>query len=129
LLIDCDLRKPSIGKLFGLNRNVDGLSELISQSASFESCIHQWGDSQLYLLLSGSMAQNPLDLISSNHFKKCQEYLSQKYDLIVIDTPPILPVSDACLISTLVDGVIFVARADATPIPAVNDARQSNSKK
>jgi succinoglycan biosynthesis transport protein ExoP len=122
LLIDCDLRKPSIGKLFGLDRNVDGLSELISQSASFESCIHQWGDSQLYLLPSGSMAPNPLDLISSNRFKKCLEDLSHKYDHIVIDTPPILPVSDACLISTLVDGVIFVVRADATPIPAVNDA-------
>jgi succinoglycan biosynthesis transport protein ExoP len=61
------------------------------------------------------MAPNPLDQISSNRFKKCLEDLSQKYDHIVIDTPPILPVSDACLISTLVDGVIFVVRADAAP--------------
>jgi succinoglycan biosynthesis transport protein ExoP len=131
LLIDCDLRKPSIGQLFGLNRNADGLSELISQSASPKSCIHQWDDSQLYILPSGSMAPNPLELISSKRFKKCLETLSQQFDHIVIDTPPILPVSDALVISTLVDGVVFVVKADATPIPVVNDAvkrlRQSNA--
>jgi len=121
LLIDGDLRKPTISNLFGLEPNANGLSELLAGTVDKKSCTHRWSDSQLYILPSGAIPPNPLELISSNAFKQLLESLSQNFDHIIIDTPPVLPVSDACLISTMVNGVIYVIKADSTPLPIVND--------
>jgi succinoglycan biosynthesis transport protein ExoP len=122
LLIDCDLRKPSIGHLFGLARNTSGLSELLAGTTERNDCIHPWGETQLSVLPSGTIVPNPLELISSSVFKALLETLLKDYDHIIIDTPPVLPVSDARLIATLVQGVVFVIKSDSTPIPAVTDA-------
>jgi succinoglycan biosynthesis transport protein ExoP len=122
LLIDCDLRKPSIGHVFGLSRNANGLSEMLAGTAEQDDCIHSWGETELSILPSGAMSPNPLELLSSNAFKTTLETLLESYDHIIIDTPPILPVSDARLISTLVNGVVFVIKADSTPIPVASDA-------
>jgi succinoglycan biosynthesis transport protein ExoP len=131
LLIDCDLRRPSIGHLFGLSRNANGLSEMLAGTADPSDCIHRWGETKLFVLPSGAPPPNPLDLLSSNAFKTLLETLSNNYCHIIIDTPPLLPVSDAQIISTLVNGVVIVIKSDATPIPVATDAlkrlRQSNA--
>jgi len=121
LLIDADLRKPSIGPLFGLEPDAMGLAELLSRQENASSVIHRYGQSKLYIMPSGRIPQNPLDLISSTAFKRMLDKLADHFDHIIIDTPPVLPVSDSRLIATLVSGVIFVMRADSTPIPIIND--------
>ena len=122
LLIDGDLRKPTISKLFGLPRKANGLAELLAGSADQASCIHRWGDSELFILPSGAIPPNPLELILSNAFKSLLDDLAQEFTHLVIDTPPVSLVSDASYISTLTSGVIFVVQADATPVPVVNEA-------
>ena len=131
LLIDCDLRRPSIGHLFGLAGNANGLSEMLAGTVDRNACIHRWGKTKLFVLPSGALPPNPLELLSSNEFKSLLGMLSKNFVHIIIDTSPLLPVSDAQLISTLVNGVVFVIKSDATPIPVAIDAlkrlRQSNA--
>ena len=121
LLIDADLRKPALGPLFGLARNAHGLTELLSKIENYNSCIHRLGKSNLYIMPAGLTAPNPLDLISSKTFKDMLAKMANVFDHVIIDTPPILPVSDARLIATMVSGVIVVIKADSTPLPFIHD--------
>jgi capsular exopolysaccharide synthesis family protein len=131
LLIDADLRKPSIGPLFGLKPDANGLTESLSKQGDSSSSIHRYGESKLHIMPSGCIPPNPLDLISSTAFKRLLSNLAGSFDHIIIDTPPVLPVSDARLIATMVSGVIYVMQADSTPIPLINEGlnrlRQANT--
>ncbi|MFT7674237.1 MAG: succinoglycan biosynthesis transport protein ExoP [Gammaproteobacteria bacterium] len=120
LLIDADLHKPSIGALFGLKPSENGLTEMLAQLAPPETCIHRWENSNLCILPTGVKPPSPLDVISSKAFRNTLIKLSERFDHIIIDTPPILPVSESRLIATMADGVIFVIKADSTPFPMIN---------
>jgi succinoglycan biosynthesis transport protein ExoP len=141
LLIDADLRKPSIGPLFGLKPDANGLTELLSKPlpkkvTSSSRSIHRYGESGLHIMPSGCIPPNPLDLISSTAFKRLLSNLAGSFDHIIIDSPPVLPVSDAQLIAAMVSGVtkgsgvIYVMKASSTPIPLINEGlnrlRQAN---
>ncbi len=121
LLIDADLRKPSVGTLLGLQKNAGGLSELMAKTDESSNCIHRWGEENLYVIPTGKLPPNPLGLLSSKAFKNMLGGMQKAFDYVIIDSPPVLPVSDARLISTMVDGVVFVLKADDTPIPVIND--------
>ncbi|MCP3688002.1 MAG: polysaccharide biosynthesis tyrosine autokinase [Gammaproteobacteria bacterium] len=125
VLIDADMRKPSVGKLLGFERNVSGLAELITKTDDPSNCIHRWGEQKLHVIPTGHPPPNPLELLSSKAFKDMLEHMQKAFDYVIIDSPPVLPVSDARLISTLVNGVVFVIKADDTPIPLVNDSLKS----
>jgi succinoglycan biosynthesis transport protein ExoP len=136
LLIDADLRRPSIGLLFGLKPDANGLTELLSKQGDSSSSIHRYGESSLHIMPSGCIPTNPLDLISSTEFKRLLSNLAGSFDHIIIDSPPVLPVSDAPLIAAMISGVtmgsgvIYVMRANSTPIPIINEGlnrlRQAN---
>ena len=123
LLIDADMRRPTVAKTWGLKTGSKGLSEFIAQNGDLNSCIHRVGDTshQLYIMPSGLVPPNPLELLSSKLFANGLEVLATKFDHIVIDSAPALAVSDALLLSSLASGVIYVVRADETPIAAAKD--------
>ena len=131
LLIDTDLRRPTIARQMGLDDNMPGLSELVSGSLKLSDCIHKMPDSNLYVMPSGVIPPNPLELLSSNRFAEALEGLVKVFDHIVMDSAPTLAVSDALLLSTHASGVVFVVKADATPYPiAINGIKrlqQSNA--
>jgi len=114
LLIDCDLRKGSVAERFSLPKNRLGLSNHLMMGCSLDECIEVVDGHNLSLLTAGMMIPNPQEILSSQKFEKLLGYLSTKYDRIVIDTPPILPVKDAFIIGKLSKGIILVLKANST---------------
>ena len=117
LLIDADMRRPTLGKIFGLAVGSPGLANLIAGTARLEDCIHQVDG--INLLGAGTVPPNPLEMLSSARFDQVLKAFSDQYPRIVIDSPPIQAVSDAIVLATRVDALIYVVRAEATATPVV----------
>lgn len=115
LLIDTDMRRPSVAKCLGLTASLLGLSALVAGEATFEECVQKVPDSDLTVLTAGSIPPNPLELILSDRFKTLMERLSTEYEMIILDSPPLQLVSDAVVLSTLATGLVFVMKSNATP--------------
>ena len=111
LLIDADMRRPSLGHRFGVPNYQPGLANLISGTHVFEDCVYKDERSNLDLLCAGSLVENPLELLSHPEFKTLIMQLRDKYDRIVIDTPPAHVVSDAMVVAKTTDSLIYVVRA------------------
>ncbi|SCH19713.1 MULTISPECIES: CpsD/CapB family tyrosine-protein kinase [unclassified Romboutsia] len=112
IVIDCDFRKQSINKYFRLSKNTKGLSDIIYENKELEICVQKDGD--LDILCSGTFKANPAVLLQSSKMKKLIEYLKEKYDYILIDSPPVGRVNDACIIAQYVDGTVVVAASKET---------------
>ncbi len=107
LLIDADMRRPSAHKYFGVENQV-GLSNYLSKDASLDQAIRDIGMPNLALMPSGMIPPNAAELISSENMRELLNDLSCKYDHILIDSPPLTNVTDALVLSTMVDGVILL---------------------
>lgn len=119
LLIDADLRKPSIAKRFDIPVFHPGLSNLIIGTEQFSECVHLDERSGVAIMPSGQVPSNPLELLSNAKFDELLKVLKTKYDHIIIDTPPTQAVSDALVIAQSADSVIYVIRADITRIKPI----------
>lgn len=132
LLIDADMRRPSIQKALDLGGHKHGLSDLFSQSSNMEECIKYYGKGNFDVLIAGETPPNPSDLLSSERFKKLLGELAGVYDRVIIDTAPCQAVSDAMTIATLSEACIYVIKSDATPVQHVKNGikriRQVNGK-
>lgn len=114
LLIDADMRRPSIAKAFELSGKAAGLSNLVAGTAKLDECIHKDEKSGIDVLPSGIIPPNPLELLSSDRFAKVLEFLESKYDRIIIDTAPTQAVSDALVLASHTGAMIYVVKADST---------------
>ncbi|MGL4740738.1 MAG: CpsD/CapB family tyrosine-protein kinase [Sarcina sp.] len=126
ILIDCDLRKPSIHKKFMLS-NEAGVSEVILGIKSIKDCIHQY-KKNFHILTSGTIPPNPSEMLGSENMKRLLNVLKEKYDYIILDAPPILAVTDAQVLSTRADGVVFVVRAGKTKKDNILQAKKELEK-
>ena len=122
LVIDGDLRRPRCHKVLGMMRE-PGLAEFLTGQLDLQEVIKPTSIENLSLLSSGVGVPDPGELIGSEHMKDCLTVLQQRYDYIFIDSPPVLPVSDALFLATLVDGVILVVKGQHTPRHVVQEAR------
>ena len=113
LLVDADMRKPVQHKIFQVN-NTTGLSELLSGFAKLNDAIHSDVASKLDLITSGPIPPNPSELLGSENMEKLLELLSEHYDYIFIDTPPINVVADSLLLCGKTAGTLLVARQKQT---------------
>lgn len=109
LLIDCDLRMPNVAKSLSIN-NKTGLVSCIHGESSLEDSIQKDVFPNLDIITSGGQTRNPLPIINSDMFQDLLKTLGQQYDKIIIDTPPIAPVSDALNMTQYVDGVIYAMK-------------------
>ncbi len=108
LLIDCDLRKPRVHKVFKIS-NLKGLTNLIVGSEKIKDIVHnEEGFENLDILTSGPIPPNPSELLGSNKMKNFLEDAKREYDMIILDSPPIGLVTDSAVLSTIVDGVLLV---------------------
>lgn len=114
LLIDADLRKPSISKRFGLPGFQPGLANLIAGTHQLEECITHDASSNIDVITAGTVSHNPQELLFSPNFKALIDKLKQSYEHIVIDTAPTQAVSDAIVVSEFCDTLLYVVKADAT---------------
>lgn len=115
LLIDGDMRRPSIAKVLGLDNTHPGLSMLVLGMVKLEACVYKIEGSTLEVLTAGSIPPNPLELLISEKFRELLMQLRETYDTIIIDSPPVQLVSDAVILASTATGVVFVLKADATP--------------
>lgn len=110
LLIDADLRKPSLHRVFS-QINHQGLSSLLIGHSSIQESVQKTSIDNLWLLPSGPVPANPSELIDSSGMRELLHQIKDQYDVILVDTPSVLSVSDSVIVSALCDGVIMVAAA------------------
>jgi capsular exopolysaccharide synthesis family protein len=122
LLLDADLRRPSVARMLDLPRNAPGLSELLARNARIKECLVGTSVANLDVLPTGFNPPDPLPLLSSDRMAKALKVLANAYSRIIVDCPPVLPVSDAVLLSKYADSVLFIVKSDATAAPLVRSA-------
>jgi capsular exopolysaccharide synthesis family protein len=127
LIIDCDLRTPTVHKVLGVQQE-PGLSTYLSSDAEeIDGMIQKLQIRGLSLLPSGPMPDNPAELIGSKKMKEMLQMLGERYDHILIDSPPLINLADPVVLSTLVDGVILVVHGGRSTRDVVRRARQELS--
>lgn len=114
LLLDCDLRKPSLAKYLGIKEAPVGLGELMQGKLDKASKAVQRVAPNVDLLSIGKEMPSPGQVLTSSRFREILDEVSQDYDRVIIDSAPCQPVSDSFLLANLVDGIVFVVRYDAT---------------
>ncbi|NNG40083.1 polysaccharide biosynthesis tyrosine autokinase [Flexivirga sp. ID2601S] len=113
LLVDCDLRRPNIASVLGLEGGV-GLTTVLLGNASTEEVTQRWHDTTLDVLPAGELPPNPTELLGSEPMQQTYDQLIKRYDFVVIDSPPLLPVIDAVLLERLAGNLLMVVAADRT---------------
>ncbi len=121
LLIDADLRRPSMARLL-IENGDPGLSNLLAGMCAEEEAIHKDRYPNLDVILSGAIPPNPSELLSSPRMAKLLETLSTRYDYILVDTPPVNVVTDASVLAPMLDGVLFVVRQNQSERESVSRA-------
>lgn len=109
-LVDADLRRPMIGDYLGLDRTA-GLTTALVGEMELNELLQPWGDGSLYVLTSGQIPPNPSELLGSEKMNQLILALEESFDAVVIDAPPLLPVTDAAVLSQSVGGVLLVVGA------------------
>lgn len=120
LVIDCDLRKPTIHKKFSI-RNNRGLTDILVTKEDYTDYKQKIYD-RLDIITSGRIPSNPSEILGSNSMKQLLQIVENDYDYILIDSAPISVVTDPLIISSYVDGVIIVIEAGKTPIEIVKNS-------
>ncbi|PVE14967.1 polysaccharide biosynthesis tyrosine autokinase [Arthrobacter sp. Bz4] len=115
-LVDADLRRPRVDEYLGLERNA-GLTTALIGRADLEDLLQPWGKDELYVLTSGQIPPNPSELLGSAAMKKLITQLEENFDSVIIDAPPLLPVTDAAVLAQQVGGVVLVVGSSKVRLP------------
>lgn len=121
LLIDADLRRPSVADYLGIEGRA-GLTTVLIGRAEVDDVIHVWRGTSLHVLASGQVPPNPSELLGSTAMADLLPRVAAKYDVVLFDSPPLLPVTDAAILARLVGGVLLVVGADRVHRRQVADA-------
>jgi capsular exopolysaccharide synthesis family protein len=114
LLLECDLRRPSLQETFQLEQS-PGLIQLLLGEAKFADCINLGVRDNLDVMTAGGSSMNPLELLGSPRFYHLMAQMEKRYDRILIDSAPVQAVSDALLLGQVADNVLFAVKANTTP--------------
>lgn len=124
LIIDTDLRKPKMHKIFGLPNNI-GLTNILAESLPWEEHIFSIEEQpNLYVMTGGPIPPNPAEIVGSGKIKDMVSAIKEKFDYIILDTPPVGIVTDAAIVSTYSDGVILVVSSGNVEIEAAQRAKE-----
>lgn len=121
ILIDADLRRPSIGKQFNIPSYQPGVANLVLKSHSFEECLVRDEESNIDILSAGTIPSNPQELLADKGFDELITKLKSEYKYVVVDTAPTQAVSDSMIVANSCDSVIYVVRADSTSDKVINN--------
>lgn len=122
LLVDADLRRPTINTTFNID-DPNGLTTfLTSQNMDINTVVYPTSIEKLYVLPSGPIPPNPSELIGSSKMEKLINCLEDSFDMVIYDAPPVLAVTDSQILSTKVDGTVLIARENKTEIKAIKQA-------
>jgi capsular exopolysaccharide synthesis family protein len=121
LIVDADLRRPSVGKQFNIPSYHPGTSNIILNTHKFEECIVRDEASNVDILAAGAVPSNPQELLAGKGFEKLMEHAKLHYDYVIVDTAPTQAVSDSMVIARSCDSIIYVVRADSTSEKVINN--------
>lgn len=124
LLIDADLRNPSVARTLGLEGSV-GLTTILLGRATAEDVVQRWRDTNLFVLAAGQIPPNPSELLGSEPMEELFVKLRHDYDFILIDSPPVVPVIDAVIVDRLTGGMLMVVAVDRTKKRDLSSALKS----
>ncbi|MEW5977957.1 MAG: CpsD/CapB family tyrosine-protein kinase [Acidobacteriota bacterium] len=124
LMVDADLRKPNVHKTLGVP-TTQGLADLLNSGSRLDSVLHSTTMTNLFLVQAGTVPENPAELLNSQSMRDFLSAASERFDWVILDSPPYLPLADAELMSTMVDGILFVVRASHTPASLVSKSAES----
>jgi succinoglycan biosynthesis transport protein ExoP len=113
LLLEADLRRPSLHRVFGLS-GTDGLTTTIIGETSAYQAMREIDIANLYCMVAGAIPPNPVELLGSNQMVELLQQLRSQFEIVIIDSPPILPVADSIALARHCDGVVVIARAGST---------------
>ena len=119
LLVDCDMRRSQVARSLGLAPGIKGLTNLVAGNSPLQDCIYPVDDSKLMVMPVGDLPPNPLELLLSQRFKDTLKQLSDKYEMVIIDSPPVELVSEALVLAPMATSTAFVVKAMSTPAPLV----------
>lgn len=122
LLVDSDLRRPTIHKIFRQKIN-PGLTSYLAGDSLFEAVIVKTAIPNLSVVPSGPIPPNPAELLSSRRMREFLDAASERFDLVLLDSPPVLAVTDACAVASMADGVLFVVGSGKIPESAMRRAK------
>ena len=122
LLVDCDMRKPSMHKNFRVT-NTYGIADILLQRKKVMDVAHMY-NKNLSIITAGKVPPNPAEMLGSKAMSAFLEEMKEHFDYIILDTPPVQVVADAQILSTKVDGTIIVVRAGVTKKEDVHDTEK-----
>ncbi len=124
LLIDADMRKPHSGWSFGLNGSSGnpGLSEVLRGNINLQNALLASMNPEFSFLPSGNLPSNPSELLSTKELERTLKTAAESFDWVILDSPPVLSLSDTSLLAPLCNTVVLVVRANSTPSKLVMDA-------
>ncbi len=121
VLVEADLRKPSLQHLFGLPA-CPGLADYLAGAVDLTSVMKFLPDYHLTVVPGGTAPTNPAELLGSTAMRRMLDQLRTRFDRVILDSPPVLPLADVAVLAPLVDGALLVVRAGMTPKPAIENA-------
>ncbi|KJS08348.1 MAG: hypothetical protein VR73_05875 [Gammaproteobacteria bacterium BRH_c0] len=124
LVVGADLRRPTLAAKCGLHHKHPGLSNYVAGDMKLDECITQFGEQGLFVMPAGLIPTNPLELLSSKKFRATLEELGEHFDRIIIDSAPVHAVSDALILATYADTLVYVVGADSTSATIVKRGLQ-----
>src|SRR5690606_9247530 len=126
LLIDTDLRNPRLHKVFSVEQ-VPGLSDVLTGACSLEDVVRATPQPELRMIPAGTRSEHATELLSFPHFREMLWEVRDGYDLVILDTPPVLAAPDSAILAAEADGVLMVVRAGQTERGAAEEAMQQLS--
>jgi capsular exopolysaccharide synthesis family protein len=120
-IVEADLRKPSLQQLFGLPPG-PGVADVVAGAAELGDAMRFLPEYNLTVIPGGMPPTNPAELLGSTAMRRMLEQLRTKFDRVILDTPPVLPLADVAILAPIVDGALMVVRAGVTPKPAIENA-------
>ncbi|MEV4189005.1 polysaccharide biosynthesis tyrosine autokinase [Streptosporangium canum] len=113
ILVDGDLRRPRIPQYLGIE-GTTGLTDVLIERARLQEVIQTWGEAKLSVLPSGQIPPNPSELLGSHGMRNVLAELTETYDMVIVDAPPLLPITDAATLAAICDGTLLIARYGKT---------------
>ncbi len=113
LIVEGDLRRPSLSRMFGINAT-PGICDFLKDRAHLQQCIYRLEDTGLWILPAGNASSNPLELLQSPRLQLLMDELATYFDWIIVDSPPVLPLADTSIWMRIVDGIFLVTRQGTT---------------
>ena len=121
LLVDTDLRRPTLHRILRVE-NSSGVSDILIGETTFEEAVHHTDLGPLDFLSAGTIPPNPSELLGSDAMRRLIEEMKSRYDMVLFDSPPILPVVDAKVLGSLLDGVCLVPRSGRTTLKSLTQS-------